>query len=54
MSTSVAIASTIGTARGSTQASWRPRPFSSVFSWDEVTVSITHKDGMVAAVAAGW
>src|SRR4030095_7960475 len=32
-STSVVIASTIGTARGSTQGSWRPRPGMLVASW---------------------
>ena len=37
--TSVAMASTMGTARGRTQASWRPLPASSVFSPEEVTVS---------------
>ena len=34
-----AIASTIGTARGSTQASWRPRAFNVVSTPSMLTVS---------------
>ena len=43
-STSAAIASTNGTARGSTHGSWRPRPVSSVSSPASVTVSCGNHD----------
>ena len=50
--TRAAIASTIGTARGRTQGSWRPRPFS-VVSWPwRSTVRCSAARGIVTAVAA--